>query len=192
MAQLKKEQTQIFILVGIVAVLGGVLGYQFVWRPIMPQSAAARPQMARLRTDLHNAKRQLSRLPELEQATAARRSVVEQLEGRLFKTVAVDTLLADLSSMASAAHVRIESLEPIDVKGAAEGSQGLYAEIPIQIRAKGGYHQLGEFIDALEQYERLIRLVHIEITGKADEPWRQSADMIVSTFRLLEPAQAAR
>ena len=198
MPPLKKEQQQALILIGILAVLGGVLGYQFVWQPMARSSktaataATTRPHTAQSRSDLENLKRQLSRLPDLERVTAERRAAVGQLEGRLAKTATLDTLLADLSAMATASHVRIESVEPLETQGAAEGSQGVYAEMPIHILAKGGYHQLGAFINTLEQHARMLRLVHLEISGNADEPWRQSAAMIVSAFRLLEPKEVSR
>lgn len=184
------EQQKALLLVAIVALLAVVLAYQFVWRPMTEKRGTVGPQVARLRADLENLKRQLSHVAEVEQATAQRRAAVAQLEARLSRGVAIDTLLADLSSMAKEAHVRIESLEPLDVKGAAPGSEGVYAEIPIQIHAKGGYHQLGTFLSALEQSPRLMRVVRLELTGNDDEPWRQSAHVIVSTFRLLGPAEA--
>ena len=152
----------------------------------------SKPKVARLRVDLENSKRQISRLAEMEKAAIQRRGSVAHLEARLSKSVAIDTLLADLSAMAKEAHVRIESLEPMEVKKAASDSGGVYAEIPVQVWAKGGFHQLAAFINALESNPRLMQLVRLEISnGGGDQLWQQSAHIMVSTFRLLESAKVA-
>lgn len=190
MTRSKKEQQQFLMLGGILALLAMVLGYQFI-RPAMTRARdTAGPALGRVKADLDNLRRQLDRLPEVEQATSQQRAAVVALTARLAQSATLDTLLADVSVMAREAHVRIESLEPLESAGPAQGSEGLYAEVPIEIHAAGGYHQLGAFLNAIESHARLMRLVRLEITGNADEPWRQSAQLIVSTYRLLEPKEA--
>ena len=188
--KLSPDQQKMIILGVIVAALVVVVVPRVAPKPSAGKPGAAGPQIARLRADLGNVKHQMDHAEQIRQATAARHASIERLEARFVQGPAVDTLLADLSLMAKAAHVRIDSLEPMDVRQATAGSQGYYAEVPVQVWAKGGYHQLGTFIHALEQHQRLMRLVRLEITGNADEPWRQSAHIIVSTFRLMEPAGA--
>lgn len=197
------EQQKLLMLGGIVTVLLGFVGYQLLWRPMSAKMGVAKPKAAKMAADLEALRRELERLPALEQSVAEQRTQVSALEGRLAQGVAIDTVLADLSVLAQEAQVRLESLEPLSppkpstkkraetVPAVAPG-QGVYEEVPIQIRAKGGYHQLGAFIAALERHARFMRLTYLEMTGNADEPWRQSAHITVSTFRLVEPAGAVR
>ncbi len=192
MAKPLTQQQQVMILGGILGVLAVFLCQQLVWRPQWSRVQTVRPQVARLRADIEQITQRAGRLGQMEQASTKQQERLQALEARFAQGLAVDTLVADLSMMAKAAHVRIESLEPLNLQQtAAEGSGGYYAEIPIQLVARGGYHQLGAFVNAMERSPRLMRLIRLEMDSNPAEPWRQSARIIVSAYRLLTPVASA-
>jgi len=68
--------------------------------------------------------------------------------------------------------------------------QGFYAEVPISIKVKGGYHEMGLFLDAISRLPRIINVSDITI-GNAKEDARSGAivldiSALATTYRYVE------
>ena len=61
-----------------------------------------------------------------------------------------------------------------------------YSEMPIQIKAIGGYHQLGTFITKLEQEKRVIVIDDVQIRYNKNNPRLHDIEMMVKTYVSME------
>ena len=65
-----------------------------------------------------------------------------------------------------------------------EKPQEFYAELPINIRVTGGYHELGQFVSDLAALPRIVTIGSIDIT--ADPKSNLTMSAVARTFRYLE------
>ena len=65
-----------------------------------------------------------------------------------------------------------------------------YAELPIQVKLNGGYHELGHFASDVANLPRIVTLNNVEL--KRDE---KSGDLelqaVAKTYRYLDPEEVA-
>lgn len=87
-------------------------------------------------------------------------------------------LIVDVSQTGLSAGLEFELFQPT-----AEKQAEFYAELPINIRVKGDYHQLGEFISGIAALPRIVTTHNITIS-KAGNSLTMSA--IAKTYRALE------
>jgi type IV pilus assembly protein PilO len=62
----------------------------------------------------------------------------------------------------------LNGLEVIYIKPRSDVSKGFYAEVPIQIKVRGGYHSVGLFLDAISKLPRIINVSDLTL-GNAKE-----------------------
>ena len=63
-----------------------------------------------------------------------------------------------------------------------ESPSAIYEELPIALTARSGYHELGAFINQLENSERIFMVKTIEIKADPSDPKRHHATLVVETF----------
>ncbi len=68
-----------------------------------------------------------------------------------------------------------------------EKPREFYAELPINIKVTGGYHELGQFVSDLAALPRIVTIGDINITADAKSSLTMSA--MARTFRYLEPEE---
>ena len=89
---------------------------------------------------------------------------------------------------------RGSGLEFLLFQPAQEIPRGFYAEIPVKIQVKGGYHNLAMFFDQVAKLSRIVNISNIKITGakgsKKDATYLE-ASCKATTFRFLEQATQA-
>ena len=107
-------------------------------------------------------------------------------ENKLSREKEIPKLLENLSKTARSSRVKILGIVPFDVsktkqKGAVAGG-GVYQEVPITISAYSGYHDLGIFINKLENGERFMRITDIEIKANRNNPKRHDIEFVVYAY----------
>jgi len=69
-----------------------------------------------------------------------------------------------------------------------EKPQEFYAELPINIKVTGGYHELGQFVSDLAALPRIVTIGNIDITADAKSNLL-TMSAVARTFRYLEPEE---
>ena len=64
-----------------------------------------------------------------------------------------------------------------------------YAEIPVAMNIKGGYHDLAMFFDKVARLSRIVNIKNISI-GRAKDSQELSASCTAVTYKFVEPAPA--
>lgn len=89
------------------------------------------------------------------------------------------SILENLSNMASINSVKIIAIEPRP----PVYSESFYVEIPVFINAYCGYHQLGKFIDAVENSDRVMKITSLKINaGSIKDIYNHSVVITVSAY----------
>lgn len=146
----------------------------------------------RLRSDLSNKQAKLNENEAIARNLPRFKEEVEKLNLQLGKVVQelpnsreIPNLLETISNLGA-----LNGLEVIYIKPKNDVDQGFYAEVPISIKVKGGYHELGLFLDAISRLPRIINVSDITI-GNAREDERSGVivldiSALATTYRYIE------
>ncbi len=88
----------------------------------------------------------------------------------------------DISQTGRGAGLEEELFRPL-----GEVQREFYAELPIEIRLTGNYHELGDFVSGIAALPRIVTLHDIRITSEDDEAFDElTLDVTAKTYRYLE------
>jgi type IV pilus assembly protein PilO len=170
--------------VGLVLVLIAALGiWQFVVKQELPDLEVARRDEQGLRESFESKQRKAANFDDfLNQLATIERDFGTML-GQLPGQTEVDNLLEDISQAALAAGLDVRLFEP-----GGEVSRDFYAELPIQLRYLGSYHELGRFVSDVAALSRIVTLHDLRITpnsveGESEEELQ--LDVTAKTYRYL-------
>lgn len=119
-----------------------------------------------------------------------------ELEGRLKEAIAqlpdqkeIPDLLANISNKA-----RESGLDILLFRPKAENPQDFYAEIPVDVVVRGGYHNVVTFFDEVGRLNRLVNINNIEMKNSkpSDDQVIVDTTTLVTTFRFLTEPERAR
>ncbi len=177
------------------AALGGLilailaLDYFLVYAPRSEEISKLTQENENGRNERDKKKKEVANIPKLKQQ-------MTQLDGRLKEAVAqlpdrkeIPDLLSTISSKVKEAGLDIMVFRP-----RAENLQEFYAEIPVDIVVRGGFHNVVTFFDEVGKMGRLVNISNIELRNP-----KASGDQVImegsslaTTFRFLDDAERAR
>jgi len=107
-------------------------------------------------------------------------------EKRLSREKELPMLLENLSLMAKESRVRILGITPhvtrLKVQKDTGEEKSVYQEVPIAISAQSGYHELGSFINRLENHQRYMQVSHMKIESGQADPERHEIKFVVYAY----------
>ncbi|MFN8762457.1 MAG: type 4a pilus biogenesis protein PilO, partial [Burkholderiales bacterium] len=106
---------------------------------------------------------------------------VQALEKQLPSKAEMDALLSDINTAGLGRGLQFELFKP----GAASVKE-YYAELPIEIRVVGSYHEIGAFVSDIANLPRIVTLNNLKITSNNN---RQTLVAEARTFRYLDAAE---
>ncbi len=187
-AQLTRVQ-RILICVGTFLIIGGL----FIYLVYIPKSGKIRELTEKLdnvETQLVKARADASKLTGLqkkyEEAQGKFRLVLQLLPDKK----EIPSLLEDVSSAG-----RISGLEFLLFRPTGEVTRDFYAEIPVQIKVSGGYHNLALFFDKVARLFRIVNISDINIVGakgSGGEGTILQASCTATTYRFIEAEDRKR
>ena len=92
----------------------------------------------------------------------------------------MDALLVDINQAGLGRGLQFELFKP----AGAEIRRDFYAELPIQVRVTGTYHDMGSFASDVGQLSRIVTLNDVNITAAAGG--NLTMDAVARTFRYLD------
>ena len=97
----------------------------------------------------------------------------------------IPSLLTNIGALAKA-----KGLDVIRFKPQAESPKGFYAEVPVDLKLSGSYHQAALFFDAVGKMERIVNIQGLKMGSAKEKDGRTalSIDCSAKTFRFLEVA----
>ena len=159
------------------AVLG--LGYYFYWSGQFDEQDALAAQELKLRDDYKSKMAQAINLDALEAQQQQVNRYVERLEKQLPSKAEMAALLSDINQAGIGRGLQFELFKPGQVV-----VRDYYAELPIDIKVTGHYHDIGEFAADMAKMPRIVTLNNLTLTAGKDGTL--SLDAIAKTFRYLD------
>ncbi|WP_036172267.1 type 4a pilus biogenesis protein PilO [Massilia sp. 9096] len=159
------------------AVLG--LGYFFYWSGQFEEQDTLAAQETQLRDSYKQKMAQAINLDALEAQQQQVNRYVERLEKQLPSKAEMAALLSDINQAGLGRGLQFELFKPGQVL-----VKDYYAELPIDIKVTGSYHDIGEFAADMAKMPRIVTLNNLSLNTGTNGTL--SLDAIAKTFRYLD------
>jgi type IV pilus assembly protein PilO len=161
------------------------VSYWFDWQHQIEELDSHRGKEVQLRQTFLEKKRQAINLD-------AYRKQLEDIEksfGALLKQLPskseMDALLTDINQAGLGRGLQFELFKP----AASESTSEFYAELPIQLKISGGYHDFGAFATDISKLSRIVTLNDIGLAAGKDG--LITMDSVAKTYRYLDEEEVA-
>lgn len=172
----------------VVVAAGAVFGFwQFYVSEIQIEIEARQARLASLRTDITRGISTARRLPEFQAQVTDLEHRLENLKAVLPEDKDVADILRRVQGLATQSNLTIQRFTPQEPK-----QQALYAELPYRLQAQGTYHDLGEFMDRVSKFPRIINVSELQIKSvTAPQPNATIVAELIATTFVLQEGKAA-
>lgn len=174
------------IVIVCVLVAGGV--YWFDTQDQITELDKVTTEESGLKETLRIKAKKAANLDQLKQQLEEMRVDFKKLSRQLPNKTEVAALLVDISQTGLASGLEFELFKPL-----GENRQDFYAELPIQIKVKGTYHEFGAFVSGVAALPRIVTLHDIlisPISGKKGGTTRLAMSATAKTYRYLDEEEA--
>lgn len=182
---LSDEKTRIQLAFGVTAALA-LLYLTFAVVPKFFSLAETAREIKQLNANIDLVNSRVKRLDEMTRNLKTLRAEVKGYAKGLPGKKEIPRFLEELSQMAKKSGVKILSITPEEIEtpepGKTQEGVEYYREMPILVTAKSGYHQLGHFINDLEEGERFVTIKDIRIQTDTKFPRKHNIKIILKTY----------
>ena len=171
------------VLLGFLFLLLLAAGYFVLWSPSIEELNQARAKEEELRKVFLDKKSQAVKVEAYKQQMIE----IEKTFGALLKQLPdrseMDGLLTDINQAGLGRGLEFELFKP-----GQESVADFYAEMPIQIKVLGNYHDLGAFATDVSKLSRIVTLNDISITPLDPNSKNEMLvmDAVAKTYRYLD------
>ena len=164
------------------------LGYWFLWSDQMAGIDQAKAKEQELRKVFLDKKAQAVKVEAYKQQMVD----IEKTFGALLKQLPdksqMDGLLTDINQAGLGRGLEFDLFKP-----GQETVADFYAEMPIQIKIRGNYHDIGAFATDISKLSRIVTLNDLTIApiGKDSKDTLLSLDATAKTYRYLDTSELA-
>ena len=139
-----------------------LLFYLFLIQPAQDKIAALQKQVQTSSEELNKVRKAARELPKHEQDFLKAKEIFELTSVLLPKSQEIPDLLRNISDLG-----RQSGLDFLSFIPGIETPKDFYAEIPLDIKIRGPYHNLGLFLDKISKLERIVTVNNVK-TEKVD------------------------
>ena len=169
----------------LVAVIVTVILLWYVWlNGYEEELVAEQTTEQKLREDYKVKLTKAVNLEELKKQREQIQQYVTQLEKQLPSKAEMDALLSDINQAGLGRSLQFELFRPGQVV-----VKDYYAELPIQVRVTGRYHDVGAFASDIANLSRIVTLNNLTIVPVKDGTL--GMDATAKTFRYLDSDEVA-
>ncbi len=144
------------LLLGI-AILVGI--FFVFYQPKMKEIETAETKESNLKVEFERKQKLAVNLPAYEEQMIEIKDRFDEVLRKLPDQSEVPALLKDISEAGLEQGLVFERFKP-----ARPEQKNFYVQLPIEIEAAGGYHQLASFISAIANFDRVVTLGDLEIS----------------------------
>jgi type IV pilus assembly protein PilO len=159
----------------------------FVWKDQTEAIEKGRQDVAKQKETFLEKKKLAVNLEAYKQ----QRQEIEQAFGALLKQLPnkseMDALLIDINQAGLGRGLSFELFKPADHENVTE----FYAELPVNIKVTGNYHDLGAFASDVAKMPRIVLLTDLKIEPNKDTG-NLSMEAVAKTYRYLDEEEVAK
>ena len=176
------------VLLSVVAIILIGVGYWFLWRPELVDLDQAKAKEQELRQTFLSKKAQAVKVEAYKQQMID----IEKTFGALLKQLPdksqMDGLLTDINQAGLGRGLEFELFKP-----GQETVADFYAEMPIQIKIKGNYNDIGAFATDISKLSRIVTLNDLNIAPitKDSKDSQLALEAVAKTYRYLDSSEIA-
>ena len=163
-----------------------VAAYFLFWQGQQEQIEKGRQDVAKLKDQFIEKKKLAVNLEAYKQ----QRAEIEQAFGALLKQLPnkseMDALLIDINQAGLGRGLAFELFKPADKENVTE----FYAELPVNIKVTGNYHDLGAFASDVAKMPRIVLLTDLKLDPPKDGVLTMEA--VAKTYRYLDEEEVAK
>lgn len=160
------------------------LGWFFYWSAQLEELDQGGQIEIKLKADYQSKIQQALNLDGLRKQKEQVAQFVSTLEKQLPNKAEMDALLSDINQAGLGRGLQFELFKPGQV-----AVKDYYAELPINIKVTGNYHDVGAFTGDIANLPRIVTLNNMNLTAGKDGVL--SLDAVAKTFRYLDPEEVA-
>lgn len=164
-----------------------VAGWWLVWKDQLDALEASQQTEMKLRDEYVTKKTEAVNLPlYVEQLNEIDRSFGALLK-QLPNKAEVESLLVEVNQSGMGRGLQFELFKP-----SQESTKDFYAELPVNVRLTGSYHDFGAFADDIGRLSRIVTLNNISITtNQQTKDGSLVMEAVTKTFRYLDEEERA-
>ncbi len=176
------------VLLGVLAIVLIGIGYWFLWNPQIDELNQAKAKEQELRQTFLTKKAQAIKVDAYKQQMID----IEKTFGALLKQLPdksqMDGLLTDINQAGLGRGLEFDLFKP-----GQETVADFYAEMPIQIKIKGNYHDIGAFATDISKLSRIVTLNDLNIAplNKDVKDSVLTLEATAKTYRYLDSSEIA-
>ena len=167
----------------IIFLLIGFLGWQYDLKNMEGKVEQAKRKEIELRNSFEFKQQKAANLPALKQQLKDIEETFGDLLKRLPSKSEIGELLVDISQQGLGAGLEFELFKPGD-----EQPRDFYAEVPIEIKVIGTYHQFGNFISGVSDLPRIVTNNKLVIYRDKKEG-EMILETVAKTYRYLDDGE---
>jgi type IV pilus assembly protein PilO len=179
---------QIGLLVGLILMIL-VVDFLYLYSPNSYRISSLTEEIETARNERDKKKKLAANLPKLQQEIRNLDGMLKQAVAQLPDQKEVPSLLSSISNKA-----RESGLEIIVFRPRPENFQDFYAEIPVDVVVRGGFHSVATFFDEVGRLDRLVNLGNINLKHHrvSEDNVTIQASTMATTFRFLNEEERKR
>ena len=179
--ELDAEKKKILALYALGFLVVFALYFMLLLKPTLGALATLIPEVRTLKTDIKAVNDDLNFEDKLKNKFESVQSKLKEYGNKLSRERELPKLLENLSDTAKSSRVKILSISPQNKKDTGE-EDGICQEMPIAITGQSSYHDLGSFINKLENDERYMQVSDIKIKTNPSNPKKHNIEFVVSAY----------
>lgn len=181
------EKQKLYILFAIFGIAGLISYYNLLLKPQFSGFIARNREFYTVRARVRAEEALIANEAGFKRQYDGFKKQADYLEKRLPGQDQISSLLEDFSNVAELSGVKILRLKPLEEPAATakqKTAAATYSEFPILIEARAGYHQLGVFVNKLEDMDRFIKVTDIDISGNSRDLRHHDIKIRIITYVL--------
>ncbi len=145
---------------------------------------ALKTQVITLESDLRDVHKNRDRLPELQTEDMRLQERLRVLKSRSPAKDEIPFVIEKVSRLASRRHLEIVQILSDTARARTEVEEnGLrYVSLPVVMELRGGYHDFGRFLAALEQEDLIRGIRRLSVTAVDQDPLRHAVEVTLDVI----------
>ncbi len=185
--KLPAYQRGLVLVVLLLLVVGGFV--YFLYLPKHEEYQQVLQTAETLQAKLEQDRRIARDLPKFEAEYQRMQQQLDEALTQLPNEKEIPTLLTNIASLA-----KDQGLDVLRFKPGGEVAKGFYAEVPVELKLSGSFHQIALFFQEVGELPRIVNLGNLTMGGAKTVDGRTTltVDCLATTFRFIESAPAKK
>lgn len=181
-SELSKVQ-RILICVGVFVVIFVLFWFLSYW-PRWQSIGKLDSEYKRLTTELARSKKNAQQLEALRKEFESKQRDFNLVMKSLPEKEEISSLLTGISQSGQQSGLEFLLFQP-----QADVNKNFYAEIPVSIKVRGGYHNVAQFFDKVANLSRIVNIRNIQIGRDRDGALTTACEAVTYKFIEVKPDQ---